>query len=166
MFAWKSAALSPAATPLIKSHIDGMDAPACTSTLPITASSYHVVPYCSMSFQGPRSQHVPILLLRLFRKLRQLKGLHQSERFHAWPMSWHIGAPWSHSERCPAPEEPRQEGNDPRGKRTQHPRNGAETRQQPPSLRTPLKSSRIELAGDRMILLPRLSFPQTQNSVS
>lgn len=45
-------------------------------------------------------------------------------------------------------------------------RNKAETTQQPSSLRTPLKSSRIELAGDRMILLPRLSFPQTQNSVS
>lgn len=67
MFAWKSAALSPAATPLVD-----MDAPACTSTLPITASSF---PMFSMFHVVPGSR-VPILLLRLFRKLRQLKGLH------------------------------------------------------------------------------------------
>ena len=161
MFAWKSAALSPAATPLVD-----MDAPACTSTLPITASSFP----CSMSFQGPGSQSFCFVCSASFVSSKACTDpSFLGTQLHAWPHAWHIVAPWSHSERCPAPEEPRQgmmvDPTDPTGANIQS-KNKAETTQQPSSLRTPLKSSRIELAGDRMILLPRLSFPQTQNSVS
>lgn len=116
MFAWKSAALSPAATPLVD-----MDAPACTSTLPITASSFP----CSMSFQGPGSQSFCFVCSASFVSSKACTDpSFLGTQLHAWPHAWHIVAPWSHSERCPAPEEPRQRNDcgPYRSNRTQHPK--------------------------------------------
>ena len=103
-----------------------MDTPACTSTV-LAQSSILQLP---VGFH-PGSR-VPILLLRLFRKLRQLKGLQRSELCHTAPChDWGMGAPWSHSERCPAPEEPWQGIQvDPTWPNIQS-RNKAETIQQP-----------------------------------